>query len=88
MAKKCAVRSVEMRMKNVKDSDGKTQKRHVVTAHFHPKKAQGGKGMKGAFPDSTYMPPETTEHEDPSTAKGAMNSYADKMEPADDDSPY
>lgn len=81
------VRSVEMRMKKVKDAKGKMQKRHVVTAHFHSKKPQAGKGMKGAFTDS-YCPPESTEHETPDSAMSAMQGYQKHMEPGDDGSPY
>jgi hypothetical protein len=82
------VRRVEMSMKKVKDAKGKMQKRHVVTAHFHPQKAKAGKGMEGAFPSSSYQSPESTEHETAQSAADAAQAYTDRMEPSEDGSPY
>lgn len=88
MAAKSKVRRVEMSMKSVKDAKGKMQKRHVVTAHFHPNKSKAGKGMAGAFPSDSYVKPEMTEHETPDSACDAMQGYQKNMEPSDDGSPY
>lgn len=88
MAAKPKVRRVEMSMKSVKDAKGKMQKRHVVTAHFHPNKAKGGKGMAGAFPSDNYVKPETTEHETAQSAADTAQDYTDRMEPSEDGSPY
>lgn len=88
MAAKCPVRSVEMSMKKVKNAKGKTERRHVVTARFHPKKSAGGKGAKAAFSPDSYQSPEVTEHDTPESAMKQAKGYQDDMEPEENGGMY
>jgi hypothetical protein len=83
MAAKCAVRRVEVTQKQVKNAKGKMQTRHVVTAHFHPKKSTGGKGAKAAFMSDNYQKPQVTEHDTPESAQKDVNGLMNDMEPDD-----
>lgn len=88
MASKCAVRRVEVAQKQVKNAKGKMKTRHVVTAHFHPKKSSSGKGAKAAFSGDNYQAPETTEHDTPDSAMKQVQGYQDDMEPSDGNGMY